>query len=101
MEWAELFRETTDGPLPCRKKPVVINAMRYTRETREGVVAWLRREGVLFEERRACWHDGDCLILPTLEGRLQANDGDVIIQGVKGEFYPCRFDIFVATYDAL
>lgn len=37
--------------------------------------------------------------IPTLEGDHIANIGDWIIKGVKGEFYPCKPDIFAATYD--
>ena len=39
------------------------------------------------------------VIIDTLEGKMQANIGDMIIKGVKGEFYPCNPDIFKATYD--
>ena len=38
--------------------------------------------------------------IPTLEGAMQAQLGDWIIKGVKGEFYPCKPDIFVLTYEA-
>lgn len=41
------------------------------------------------------------LIINTLEGRMCAGAGDWIIQGVKGEIYPCRDDIFRATYEAI
>ncbi len=39
------------------------------------------------------------VIIETLEGKMQANIGDMIIKGVKGEFYPCKPDIFKETYD--
>ena len=39
------------------------------------------------------------IIVPTLEGQHEAAFGDWIIQGVKGEFYPCKPDIFAATYE--
>ena len=39
------------------------------------------------------------LIIPTLEGNMIANVGDYIIRGVKGEFYPCKPDIFELTYE--
>ena len=39
------------------------------------------------------------LYIPTLEGTHTAKPGDWIIRGVKGEFYPCKPDIFAATYD--
>lgn len=38
--------------------------------------------------------------IDTLEGRMTANEGDWIIRGVKGELYPCKPDIFAATYEA-
>ena len=40
------------------------------------------------------------LLIPTLEGTMRAEVGDWIIRGVKGELYPCRADIFAATYEA-
>ena len=39
------------------------------------------------------------VIIETLEGKMQANIGDMIIKGVNGEFYPCKPDIFAKTYD--
>jgi len=39
------------------------------------------------------------LVIPTLEGEMTANAGDYIIKGVQGEFYPCKPDIFEATYE--
>jgi len=41
------------------------------------------------------------LDIPTLEGTMHADFGDYIIKGVKGEFYPCKPDIFELTYDEL
>lgn len=42
---------------------------------------------------------GPDLFIQTLEGEMKANSGDWIIRGVKGEFYPCKPDIFTATYE--
>ena len=42
-----------------------------------------------------------CLRIQTLEGRTWADPGDWIIKGIKGEFYPCKPDIFEATYEAI
>lgn len=39
------------------------------------------------------------IIIPTLEGDMGAKDGDYIIRGVEGEFYPCRKEIFEKTYE--
>ena len=50
------------------------------------------------------WEQAEVMKLPvvisTLEGDLTASPGDWIIRGVKGEFYPCKPDIFEATYEA-
>ena len=43
----------------------------------------------------------DHILIPTLEGNMRALPGDYIIKGVQGEFYPCKPDIFEATYDAV
>ncbi len=43
--------------------------------------------------------EGDCLVVYTLEGHLRAQPGDWIIKGVQGEIYPCKKDIFEATYE--
>ncbi len=41
------------------------------------------------------------ITIQTLEGKMNAGYGDWIIKGVKGEFYPCKPDIFDATYEAV
>ena len=43
----------------------------------------------------------DSAFIETLEGRMEAKPGDWIIRGVKGELYPCKPDIFEATYEAV
>ena len=74
-----------------RKKPVVIEAMHF------GDV----RDGSLIAE----WAGGSNEKSPhevqieTLEGTMTASLGDYVIRGVQGEFYPCKPDIFEATYE--
>lgn len=41
----------------------------------------------------------DELVIPTLEGDMKANKGDYIIKGIKNEIYPCKPDVFEATYE--
>lgn len=72
-----------------RKKPVVIEAIKFD-ENFEEIEE--------FVGGYAEFRDGD-LIVATLEGPLHASDGDYIIKGVKGEFYPCKPDIFEMTYE--
>lgn len=77
-----------------RKKPVEIDAVRYAGEA---------EQPELLELLEDCegWHVGMTGIeIPTLEGTMTARPGDWIIRGVKGEFYPCKPDVFEATYEA-
>jgi hypothetical protein len=76
-----------------RKKPVVVEAIQWTRNNVQE--CWDFCPPLLSETYRA---NGQ-LTIPTLEGKMAANTNDWIIKGVKGEFYPCKPDIFEATYD--
>lgn len=77
-----------------RKKPVVIEAVQLTKNNIVEVAAWIADNG-----NNSLIISGDNIIIPTLEGDMKANSGDYIIKGVKGEFYPCRKDIFEETYE--
>lgn len=78
-----------------RKKPVVIDAHRWNpAENPSALPDWLVRQIELNPD-----YDGDALLIKTLEGTMRANAGDWIIKGVKGEIYPCKPDIFEATYE--
>jgi hypothetical protein len=71
-----------------RKKPVVIEAEQFS------------LDGPLpFMGQGVCRFNGDHWYLETLEGPLKISDKDWIIKGIKGEFYPCKPEIFEATYD--
>lgn len=84
-----------------RKKPVVIEAIQYTGErvAAVDVPLWL----VAAMHTRVVTPSGDgepeALYINTLEGRMTVSVGDWIIRGVKGELYPCKPDIFEATYE--
>jgi len=89
-----------------RKKPIIIEAFQMTKERRwdnsewpEWLhAAWNREPG-----ENALWPDPDTpsiLACGTLEGVHIITPGDYIIQGIKGEIYPCKPDIFEATYEA-
>ena len=97
-----------------RKKPIVIEAtmlMAYTEglppasynDNRGGeVYRWLRKKGAV--HNKDFWMDEEpsgraFMVIKTLEGNMKVNIGDYIIQGVKGEFYPCKPDIFKMTYE--
>ncbi|MDE2469106.1 MAG: hypothetical protein KGL35_10290, partial [Bradyrhizobium sp.] len=84
-----------------RKKPVEIEAWKF-----EGGWENARKFCAISEHISWCeMGDGSDPLgeieIETLEGRMTARPGDWIIKGVKGEFYPCKPDIFEATYEAV
>lgn len=103
MELSEQYVSTGSAETaaaPYRKKPVVIEAMQFRDDNREAVMAWCgatkdsvtHLAGVLGFCIQTL-EDGDG------EGQHIALIGDWIIKGVKGEFYPCKPDIFEQTYE--
>lgn len=77
-----------------RKKPVVVEAVRWNSKNYFDIIRLTGRRDIRF------FDDGSCII-PTLEGDMIAKKGDYIIKGVKGEFYPCKPDIFAETYEVV
>jgi len=77
-----------------RKKPVVIEAFHY--ELDAPFPPWLASE---VGGKVSLTPNDNSLYIRTLEGAMRAYPGDWIIKGVKGELYPCKPDIFEATYD--
>jgi len=89
-----------------RKRPVIVEA-----------IQWDGKEETYFEIQELLASVADCvrpitihmfcspaisdnyLYIDTLEGTMKANIGDYIIRGIKGEFYPCKPDIFEQTYE--
>jgi len=80
-----------------RKKPVVIDAMQWTGENSDEIQTFLH-DG--HPHAAAGWVKGRYVEIGTLEGLMVASVGDWIIRGVQGEFYPCKPEIFAATYEA-
>jgi len=89
-----------------RKKPVVIEAVQHTGAMTRKMYDFLTQseghpietKGENFSMQR---RETGRLVIKTLEGNRIAEVGDFIIRGVKGEFYPCKPDIFEATYEAV
>ena len=89
-----------------RKKPVEIEAMQWDGSipSAQAILRWAgdavgfrsEQHGHPEESKRS---RKDWLIIRTIEGVMNAQPNDWIIKGVKGEFYPCKPDIFVATYE--
>jgi hypothetical protein len=100
-----------------RKKPVEIEAMRFDGSPAEthAVYQWVERNTLgsfepldVIEGRKPYPESGVSIdprdgrmIISTLEGLHWVDLGDYVIRGVAGEFYPCKPDIFAATYEAV
>lgn len=90
------------------KKPVVIEAFQMTPERRKSNEDWPNWLHAAWQKDRfdvgsvspkTLGMDDDPLVIHTLEGPMTVGWGDWIIQGVKGELYPCKPDIFGLTYE--
>lgn len=82
-----------------RKKPVVIDAMKLTRKYADMVIDFVGKENINEFNIGEFAEDSCYLQIKTLEGVMTADEGDYIIRGIKGEFYPCKPDIFEMTYE--
>ncbi len=75
-----------------RKKPVIIEAVQWNGNNVDEVMSFIKNVAAYNVEFGT-------LDISTLEGTMTASMGDWIIKGVKGEFYPCKPDIFETTYE--
>jgi len=82
-----------------RKKPVVVDAWRYEAKTFIQAKMFIEKIGADKVARVGAMNGKAGIIIHTLEGDHLAEWGDYIIKGVAGEFYPCKADIFEATYE--
>lgn len=76
-----------------RKKPVVIEAIQYNGDNYNEISNFTGNKSLLGLKQ------SNEIIINTLEGNMIASVGDYIIKGIKGEFYPCKPDIFELTYE--
>ena len=82
-----------------QKKPVVITAIQFIDDAeRITEISEFVGEGLSIDYSQP---ENPTLKIYTLEGVMTASIGDYIIKGVKGEFYPCKPDIFEQTYEKL
>jgi hypothetical protein len=80
-----------------RKKPVVIEAIKYQGESNYIEICNFVGKTLQMEYKDTA----QSLIIPTLEGEMTASKGDFVIKGINGEFYPCKPDIFEKTYESV
>jgi preprotein translocase subunit Sss1 len=85
-----------------RKKPVVIEAVKWDGTNLKEIINFI---GLHESAKKWSWEEYEEVVkiqglkIFTLEGPLVASIGDFIIKGIKGEFYPCKPDIFENTYE--
>lgn len=80
-----------------RKKPVVIEAVQWSGNNLNEILDFMK-------DKQPNYYEDDekkLLTIQTLEGNMIASVSDYIIKGVKGEFYPCKPDIFKQTYEVV
>ncbi|CAH56646.1 hypothetical protein PHG11b_19 [Flavobacterium phage 11b] len=78
-----------------RKLPVEIESLQYTWNNRTNVLDFINKGKKI--DISFCLDE--FVMIETLEGTMKASIDDYIIRGVKGEFYPCKPDIFESTYE--
>jgi hypothetical protein len=85
------------------KKPVEIEAIQWNGNNFDDLKKFtnssLRYRS--YYDYNKYYEDKTTLVIKTLEGNMTVSNGDFIIKGVKGEFYPCKRDIFEMTYEKL
>lgn len=86
-------------PKLYRKKPVVIEAIQFDYEK------WVYQRQDAYPMVNGDWSEAGMQaknpVIKTLEGDMKVSNGDFIIKGIQGEFYPCKPDIFLATYESV
>lgn len=91
-----------------RKKPVVVEAIQYKDPLCDNIndIKNFTNQSIKIETGIGSSEDGGGypqrytqVKIPTLEGEMIVSEGDYIIKGVNGEFYPCKPDIFHKTYE--
>ena len=88
-----------------RKKPVVIEAITFDELVAHGAASGAPTKNGMpwsfdYDGHPITHENNDCYLIPTLEGTMKFRRDDMLITGVKGEIYPCRADVFAATYES-
>jgi hypothetical protein len=89
------------------KRPVVIEAITFEELVAHGLASNEKGASAVngvpwsfkYKGHPITHENDDCYLIPTLEGIMKFNRGDMLITGVQGEIYPCKADIFAATYE--
>lgn len=84
--------------MKAQKKPVIVDVFEYDTKKKD-----IRDLTIFCEGKIDVNLEGEVFVpyIKTLEGNMRVSDGDFIIRGVQGEFYPCKPDIFHETYELI
>ena len=88
-----------------RKKPITIEAIQWTGLNLEEIKSFVG-DSLQYDIIDTAWEVGKgrphvLMKIKTLEGDMQASEGDYIIKGLRGEFYPCKPDVFEKKYELI
>ena len=81
-----------------RKKPIIVEALQYTEESRRAVIDWCGAGHTGIDDD-GCEYELRNLRIKTPAGTLMVNLGDWVVKDANGEFCPCKPDIFEQTYE--
>lgn len=82
-----------------RKKSVIVQAIQLAPDNAEEIATWCGGLVVQEIDPEDDEKRYDVINIPTLEGVMRASQGDYVIKGVRGEFYPCKPEIFSMTFE--
>lgn len=80
-------------PKKYRKRPVVVEDIQWTGENYRDIWEFAGKKIVHY------FQEAEVLMVRTLEGDMFVSRGDYIVKGIRGEFYPCKPDVFQETYE--
>lgn len=100
-DWCGEFKQIEENDFLqfYRKKPIMVAACQWTGENEFEIKFFFTRANI--KEKTHYSIEDKELKIQTLEGVITASPGDYIIRGIKGEFYPCKPDIFAESYDEI
>jgi hypothetical protein len=90
-------------PRKYKSKPVVIEAMLFdgSDASSQKIIEWAYGHRAVIIREATLFPEDTQLAIPTLEGTMTAQIGDYIIRGTRGEFYPCKPNVFRDKYEEL
>lgn len=83
--------------MKVKKKPVIVEAREFTFENQNEIMDWCKGTYWSMAPFRAITG----MTMQTLNGPVNVEYGEYVIKGIRGEFYPCKADIFAETYEAV